>query len=71
MGSVGVSSVADLDGGVGGDVGRDACDGVRVGRVDWVRVHVGNHDHVEGEPVGGKLVHSQSQARGTPESVPG
>ena len=36
----------------GDGVGRDACDGVRVGRVDWVRVLNGIHNQVKGEHVG-------------------
>ena len=48
---------------VGGEIGRGARDGVRAGRVEWVRVHVGNHNHVEDEHVGGELVHSHSPKR--------
>ena len=44
----------------GCEVEREARDGVRVGRVDWVRIFVGNHNHVEGAHVGGKLFRSHS-----------
>ena len=51
--AVPVSSVAEI----GGGLGHDARDGVRVGRIDWVCVLVGVHNHVEGEHDGGPPVH--------------
>ena len=50
---VDVTSVAELCGGLGDEVGRDVGDGVRAGRVGWVRALVGIHSYVKGEHVGG------------------
>ena len=42
----------------GGEIEREARDGFRAGRVGWVSVHVGNHNHVGvNVSVERKLVH--------------
>ena len=45
---VGVRSGVELDGGFAGEIEREACDGVRVGRVGSASPFL-NHQRVEGE----------------------